>query len=123
MYIGEASKRTGVTIKAIRHYEAIGLLPSPSRSGQYRVYSEEDLVLIGLIRQARTLGFKLSELKPLREDNNVLPTWRHILTLIDEKQAKMSAEISRLQHQRERLRQYHQDIEHCLAKHPDCATT
>ena len=33
MYIGKAAQLAGTTIKAIRHYEAIGLLPPPQRQG------------------------------------------------------------------------------------------
>lgn len=39
MYIGEAARVSGVTIKAIRHYEAQGLLPGIHRSGSYRQFS------------------------------------------------------------------------------------
>ena len=39
MYIGKAAQLSGTTIKAIRHYEAIGLMPAPARRGGYRVYA------------------------------------------------------------------------------------
>ena len=65
MHIGKVSKLTGSTIKAIRHYEAIGLIPIPSRVGKYRVYTEQDVLLIRMIRRAQTVGFALSELKEL----------------------------------------------------------
>ena len=34
MYIGQAAQRSGTTIKSIRHYESIGLLPAAQRLGQ-----------------------------------------------------------------------------------------
>ena len=37
MFIGKAAQLSGTTIKAIRHYEAFGLLPPPQREGRYRV--------------------------------------------------------------------------------------
>ena len=41
MYIGQAAQRSGTTIKSIRHYESIGLLPTPRRQGNYRLYDQE----------------------------------------------------------------------------------
>ena len=63
MYIGKAAQLSGTTIKAIRHYEAIGLLPAPQRQGQYRIYSEQSVELLMFIKCAQQLGFKLKELQ------------------------------------------------------------
>ena len=43
MYIGELSKRTGLSVKAIRLYEEKGLVKPPLRVGRYRVYQESDI--------------------------------------------------------------------------------
>ena len=53
MYIGELSKLAGVTIKAIRHYEKIGLIPPPRREGRYRVFVENDVKVIIMIKEAK----------------------------------------------------------------------
>jgi MerR family transcriptional regulator, copper efflux regulator len=42
MRIGEAASETGVTVKAIRHYEAVGLLGILERDGSYRDFSADD---------------------------------------------------------------------------------
>lgn len=65
MLIGRVSELTGATRKAIRHYEVIGLIPIPQRKGEYRVYTEHDVVVISMIKRAQTLGFSLTELKGL----------------------------------------------------------
>ena len=65
MYIGKLAELTGATRKAIRLYESIGLIPIPRRQGKYRVYSDNDVVLINMIRRAQTVGFTLAELKEL----------------------------------------------------------
>lgn len=41
--IGKVAEITGASPKAIRHYEALGLLPAPHRRGRYRIYSERDV--------------------------------------------------------------------------------
>jgi DNA-binding transcriptional MerR regulator len=65
MYIGELARLSGATRKAIRHYEAVGLIPAPARKGKYRMYSEQDVDVIRMIRRAQSLGFKLVELKEI----------------------------------------------------------
>lgn len=63
MYIGEVSKRTGLSIRAIRFYEQIGLINAPRRQGKYRVYQESDVDMFILIKEATELGISLSSLK------------------------------------------------------------
>lgn len=65
MYIGKLSELTGASRKAIRLYESLGLIPAPMRRGQYRVYGDQDVVLVRMIRRAQEVGFKLAELKEL----------------------------------------------------------
>jgi DNA-binding transcriptional MerR regulator len=65
MYIGKLAALTGATRKAIRHYESIGLIPSPQRRGNYRVYTELDVHIINMIRRAQSVGFSLAELSHL----------------------------------------------------------
>lgn len=65
MYIGKLAALTGSTRKAIRHYEFIGLIPSPQRKGSYRVYTEIDVQLVKMIRRAQAVGFNLVELSEL----------------------------------------------------------
>ncbi|MGJ8645908.1 MAG: MerR family transcriptional regulator [Marinomonas colpomeniae] len=65
MYIGKVSQLTGASRKAILHYEEIGLLRHVKRSGSYRVYDQNHIVVISLIKRAQSLGIKLAELMPL----------------------------------------------------------
>ena len=65
MRIGELARRTGTTPKAIRLYEARGLMGAVARAGSYRHYGEADVARVLLIRQAQALGFRLSELDGL----------------------------------------------------------
>ena len=72
MDIGRASKASGVSVKMIRHYEAIGLLAKVARtSANYRLYRESDVHTLRFIRRARTLGFSTDEI------GNLLSLWQN----------------------------------------------
>jgi MerR family copper efflux transcriptional regulator len=64
--IGDASKSTGLSVKAIRHYEAIGLIQPANRTeAGYRLYAAQDLHALRFIRQARSLGFPIETIAAL----------------------------------------------------------
>lgn len=66
MDIGRASAESGVSIKMIRHYEAIGLLPKVARTfANYRVYGPNDVHVLRFIRRARVLGFSMDDIREL----------------------------------------------------------
>jgi MerR family transcriptional regulator, copper efflux regulator len=64
--IGRASKESGVSVKMIRHYEAIGLLKNVARTGaNYRVYGEKDVHTLRFVKRARALGFSMDDIREL----------------------------------------------------------
>ena len=66
MQIGRASEASGISAKMIRHYEAIGLIPSADRrDSNYRDYSSDDVHQLSFIRRARALGFSIDEIRDL----------------------------------------------------------
>jgi len=93
MYIGEASKKSGLSIKAIRFYEEIGLIRRLPRSGRYRVYSESDIDLLVLIKEAKQLGVKLSQLKMVfvYKDGNI--DWSKIKIFLAELRMQLLSNI------------------------------
>lgn len=81
--IGRAAHLSGVTAKMIRHYESLGLLPKVARtSGDYRVYTQNEVHALRFIRRARGLGFAMHEIATL------LGLWRD--------QRRASKEVKRL---------------------------
>lgn len=59
--IKKAASLTGLSVKAIRHYESRGLLPKPERTDAgYRMYSESDIARLQQIRYFREMKFPLT---------------------------------------------------------------
>lgn len=98
MYIGKVSRLTGASPKAIRLYEKLGLIPSPDRIGKYRNYGHKDVELIRIIKQAQRLGFKLSEIQELLDDDASCDSfpWDKAVALMLEKQQYIRKEIEKL---------------------------
>ena len=66
MNIGEASAASGVSVKMVRYYEQIGLLPATRRTeAGYRVYDSDAIHRLRFIRRARDLGFRMAEIERL----------------------------------------------------------
>nr|WP_218222189.1 MerR family transcriptional regulator [Nesterenkonia sp. Act20] len=63
MHIGELAERTGLSLRTIRHYGDVGLLPASGRTeGGFRLYSEADEQRLLRIKYLKPLGFSLEEL-------------------------------------------------------------
>ncbi|HEV2132455.1 MAG TPA: MerR family transcriptional regulator, partial [Longimicrobiaceae bacterium] len=60
--VGELARRTGLTVRTLHHYGAVGLLsPSHRSPAGYRLYAESDVVRLQQIVSLRQLGFSLEE--------------------------------------------------------------
>ena len=121
MYIGELAKLSGATPKAIRHYEALGLLGKVQRSGVYRCYGESELAQIRLIKQAQLLGFKLSELATSLAAHAGQPDWLALGLQIQQKRQAVQAEIARLTSLDLQLAEIHLELLSCLGSEPSTA--
>ena len=66
MNIGKAALKAGLSAKAIRYYEQVGLMPQPARAENgYRHYTEEAVETLRFIHRARRLGFSVNECRGL----------------------------------------------------------
>jgi len=73
--ISELAEELGVTARAIRFYEAKGLL-DPQRVGTNRVYSYRDRARLLLILRGKRLGFSLAQIQEYIHLYDADPTHR-----------------------------------------------
>jgi MerR family redox-sensitive transcriptional activator SoxR len=62
MTIGQVARRAGVTQSSIRYYEAAGLLPRPSRRNGLRVYDDDAVDRLKILRFFRRAGITIRSL-------------------------------------------------------------
>ncbi len=64
--VAEIAKQTGVSVRTLHHYDAIGLLkPTSTTEAGYRMYDEDALMRLYLIIVYRELGFSLKKIADL----------------------------------------------------------
>ncbi len=115
--IGRVARLTGVSAKAIRYYEDIGLLPRPAReANRYRRYSWADVNRLILLRRIRLLGVPLSAAKPLlagAHDARCADVRDELLALVDERLAAVDREIAELRALRGAVERYQHALADC----------
>ena len=66
MQIGEVAERTELSLRTIRHYEEAGLVaPSARSQGGFRLYTENDVQRLMVVRRMKPLGFTLDQMRDL----------------------------------------------------------
>jgi MerR family transcriptional regulator, repressor of the yfmOP operon len=113
--IQEVSAETGLTTRAIRYYEEVGLLEPAARSdGAYRLFDASDLERLRFIKELRDdAGFSLAQIGQLLEDEAARernrerlrttsePRERRVLLL--EARERTDRQVATLQEKRDRL--------------------
>jgi DNA-binding transcriptional MerR regulator len=67
--VADVARLSGVSIRALHHYDAIGLLvPTGRTEAGYRLYNDADLLRLQQILIQRELGFPLEEIKRALDD-------------------------------------------------------
>lgn len=118
MYIGSLSQATGASPKAIRLYESMGLLYGVQRRGAYRIYSEQHVMQVQLIRRAQLLGFKLAELQPVLTCRDGEPDWDEVVGFLKQKQRALRQEIERLEQLDVHIGLVLEELAQCLSTPP-----
>src|SRR6476646_6344423 len=69
LQVGDIAKVSGKTVRAIHHYEEIGLLQPHARSkGRYRLYDQQALQRVRWIDKLHALGLSLNQIQELVEE-------------------------------------------------------
>ena len=111
--IGELAERGGVSRDTVRFYERVGLLRQPSRTAsRHRVYDEQAVAQLRLIRGLQGLGLTLEDIRHLLRLRAArgLEGGRRILQLLRVRADAIDGKIARLQALRLRL---DETIGHC----------
>lgn len=100
MLIGEVARRSGVSTRMLRHYDALGLVRPTGRTvGGYREYADEDIRRILHVESLRTLGLSLRRIGRVLEDPGFAPS-----ALIDDLIRETEGRLSRERELLKRLR-------------------
>ncbi|CAN5116059.1 MerR family transcriptional regulator [soil metagenome] len=97
--VGQLAKRTGLTVRTLHHYDAIGLLkPSARSDAGYRLYNQADIARLHSVQGLRNLGLPLSDIdRMLAMDGASLPD------IISRQLLALDQEIARATELRARL--------------------
>ena len=94
----EIAELAGTSLRAVRHYHQVGLLPEPERrSNGYKQYGVEHLVRLVRIKRLADLGFSLPQIAAMGESDD------HPEEALRELDAELAETIDRLQRARDEL--------------------
>ena len=97
--IGQLAAHAGVTVRAVRHYHAKGLLPEPERDASgYRRYDAKAVVDLIKIRTLAEAGVPLSQVKQLMAAGD-----DEFASAVSEIDRRLRAEIRQREQHRERI--------------------
>jgi DNA-binding transcriptional MerR regulator len=97
--IGEPASYAGVTVRAVRHYHAKGLLPEPERDhGGYRRYGAAAVVELIKIRTLAEAGVPLARVRELLQADE-----KEFAAVVADIDKRLRAQIEQRQRQRQRI--------------------
>lgn len=74
MHIGELARRAGLSVKTVRYYSDLGLVPESARTTSgYRRFDSGSVVRLEYVRTLRELGLDLATIRRLLERQDELP--------------------------------------------------
>jgi MerR family copper efflux transcriptional regulator len=122
MTVGELSRLTGLSIKAIREYEGLGLIYSAGRSeGGYRMFDSSALWCARVIGELRSVGLTIKEIKRIGDAylaNPDEPIGPRVAAALDRAEQRVDAQLQELLALRRRIQAYRVDNAAALAGRP-----
>jgi len=103
--VSQVSALTGVSVRTLHHYDAIGLLkPARITEAGYRLYDDPALERLHSILLFRELGFSLEEIKRILDtpDFDPMEALEKQIALLEEKRARLEAMIRQAKKFREK---------------------
>lgn len=106
MRIGELAQTAGVTTKAIRYYESIGVLDEPARTDSgYRSYGTDAVERLDFVKQSQASGLALAEIKSILEiKDRGGQSCEHTRALLAQRLDELDTKIAEMQTARLELR-------------------
>lgn len=118
--VGALAKRTGKTVRALHHYERLGLLQPVERTdGGYRLYDDESEVRVRWIIKLQEMGFSLSQVQEILENYGASTSAPHAMRRIQELYRE---KLDETRAQIERLSELQGELEASLAYLDSCDT-
>lgn len=75
LHIGEVAERAGLSLRTVRYYEEQGLVAPEGRTeGGFRLYTDEHVDRLLLIKHMKPLGFSIQEMRELLDTRDALKT-------------------------------------------------
>ncbi|WP_175784556.1 MerR family transcriptional regulator [Burkholderia ambifaria] len=105
--VGELAKRSGLTVRTLHHYHAIGLLtPSARADNGYRLYDRHDIARLHQIQALRRFGLSLAEIG----DHLNQPGTTPLVDLVARQIALLDRQLAQTAQLRERLVSLHAQL-------------
>jgi DNA-binding transcriptional MerR regulator len=115
MKIGELSRRTGVSIRMLRYYEAEGLLAPHRAASGYRDYGPEDERTVARIKLLGAAGMTLATIRQflpcVRVDGPVFEPCDELRSVLNEQISVVDQKMGKLAQSRDVLSKFLRDIE------------
>lgn len=96
--IQQVAKQIGISVRTLRYYDQIGLLPTMAKTeGGHRLYTEEDLKKLQQILFLKEMGFRLDDIKQMlqKQDWNWASSLKSQLAYVQKEQERLrSMELS-----------------------------
>ncbi|WP_175689746.1 MerR family transcriptional regulator [Burkholderia anthina] len=104
--VGELAKRSGLTVRTLHHYHAIGLLtPSVRADNGYRLYDRDDIARLHQIQALRRFGLSLAEI-----GDHLNPPGTPLVELVAKQIASLDHQLAQTARLRERLAHLHAQL-------------